>query len=84
MFPVLWDWFVATLRAHPELTVFLALGIGFGVGPRKVGGFALGAVTATLLAGILIGQLGITVDGPIKSAFCSPVEHCEANRSFCP
>jgi len=69
MFPVLWDWFVATLRAHPELTVFLALGIGFGVGPRKVGGFALGAVTATLLAGILIGQLGITVDGPIKSAF---------------
>ena len=30
-------------------------------------GFALGSVTATLLAAILIGQLGITVDGPIKS-----------------
>jgi putative transport protein len=69
MFDALWTWFVATLRDHPELTVFLALGMGFGIGPRKVGGFALGSVTATLLAGILIGQLGITVDGPIKSAF---------------
>jgi putative transport protein len=69
MFPALWSWFVTTLAAYPELTVFLALGIGFGIGPRKVGGFALGSVTATLLAGILIGQLGITVDGPIKAAF---------------
>ena len=42
---------------------------GFAVGPWKVGGFTLGNVTATLLAGVLIGQLGITVGGPIKSAF---------------
>jgi putative transport protein len=69
MFPALWSWFVTTLAAYPELTVFLALGIGFGIGPRKVGGFALGSVTATLVAGILIGQLGITVGGPIKAAF---------------
>ena len=69
MLLALWTWFVETLRAHPELTVFLALGIGFGIGPRKVAGFALGSVTATLLAGVVIGQLGITVDGPIKSAF---------------
>ena len=32
-------------------------------------GFTLGNVTATLLAGVLIGQLGITVDGAIKSTF---------------
>jgi putative transport protein len=69
MFPALWSWFVTTLAAYPELTVFLALGIGFGIGPRKLGGFALGSVTATLVAGILIGQLGITVGGPIKAAF---------------
>ena len=43
--------------------------MGFAVGPWKLGGFTLGNVTATLLAGVLIGQLGITVGGPIKSAF---------------
>jgi putative transport protein len=69
MLGVLWHWFVETLRHYPELAVFLALGAGFGIGPRKIKGFALGSVTATLLAGILIGQLRITVDGPIKAAF---------------
>ena len=62
-------WLVQTLRTYPELAVFFALAVGFAVGPRKVFGFTLGNVTATLLAGVLIGQLGITVGGPIKSAF---------------
>ena len=64
-----WMWFVATLRAYPELAVFLALAVGFAVGPWKLGGFTLGNVMGTLLAGVLIGQLGITVEGPIKSVF---------------
>lgn len=62
-------WFVETLRQHPELAVFLALAAGFAVGPLKLRGFTLGSVTATLLAGVLIGQLEITVAGPIKSTF---------------
>jgi putative transport protein len=62
-------WLAETLRAHPELAVFFALAVGFAVGPLKVWGFTLGNVTATLLAGVLIGQLGITVGGPIKSTF---------------
>ena len=62
-------WLVETLRAHPELAIFFALTVGFAVGAWKVGGFTLGNVTATLLAGVLIGQLGITVAGPIKSTF---------------
>jgi putative transport protein len=62
-------WLANTLRAYPELAVFFALAAGFAVGPWKVAGFTLGNVTATLLAGVLIGQLGITVGGPIKSAF---------------
>jgi putative transport protein len=65
----LWQWFVDTLRGYPELAIFLALGIGYWIGPRKLGGFSLGAVTATLLAAVAIGQLGITVSGPIKSTF---------------
>jgi putative transport protein len=64
-----WSWLVATLRAYPELAVFLALAVGFGIGPRKLAGFSLGSVTATLLAAILIGQLGLTISGPIKSTF---------------
>ena len=62
-------WVAHTLRAYPELAVFLALALGFAIGPWKLWGFALGNVTATLLAGVLIGQLGITVPGPIKSFF---------------
>jgi putative transport protein len=62
-------WVADTLRAYPELTVFFALAVGFAVGPLKLWGFSLGSVTATLLAGVLIGQLGITVAGPIKSTF---------------
>ncbi len=62
-------WLVETLRAYPELAVFFALAIGFAVGAKKIAGFTLGNVTATLLAGVLIGQLGITVGGPMKSAF---------------
>jgi putative transport protein len=66
---VLLTWLAHTLRAYPELAVFLALAAGFAVGSWKLAGFTLGNVTATLLAGVLIGQLGITVGGPIKSAF---------------
>jgi putative transport protein len=63
------EWVVQTLRSYPELAIFLALAIGFWVGPKKVAGFNLGNVTATLLAAVAIGQLGIAVPGPIKSTF---------------
>ena len=49
--------------------MFLALAIGFWIGPKKLAGFSLGSVTATLLAAVAIGQLGIQVPGPIKSTF---------------
>jgi putative transport protein len=63
------DWFVAALRSHPELAIFLALAIGFAVGPRKVAGFSLGNVTATLLAAVAIGQIGITVSPNVRATF---------------
>ena len=63
------DWAVATLRSYPELAIFLSLAIGFSVGSRKVAGFSLGNVTATLLAAVVIGQLGITISPNVKSAF---------------
>jgi len=65
----IWQWIVGTLRSYPELAIFLALAVGFLVGPKKLAGFSLGNVTATLLAAVAIGQLGIAVPGPIKSTF---------------
>ena len=61
------DWFFATLRQYPEIAIFLALGIGYYFGKFTYKGFGLGAVTSTLLAGVLIGQIGITVNQPLKA-----------------
>jgi putative transport protein len=65
----MFDWFVATLRQYPEIALFLSLGIGYWVGPKSFRGFSLGSVTATLLAAIVIGQLGIKISGDVKSVF---------------
>ncbi len=58
-----------TLRANPQLAIFFTLAVGYWIGARKFGSFSLGAVTGTLLAGILIGQLGIEISGQVKSIF---------------
>ena len=63
------DWLVTTMRSYPELAIFLALAIGFTVGPLKLAGFSLGNVTATLIAAVIIGQLGITISPNVKAAF---------------
>jgi hypothetical protein len=62
-------WIVATLQQHPELAIFLTLAIGYWIGAIKFGAFSLGAVTGTLLAGVLIGQLDISVSNEVKSIF---------------
>ena len=49
------------LRHHPEIALFLMLAIGFWFGNLKFGPFSLGVVPSTLIAGLLIGQLGITM-----------------------
>jgi putative transport protein len=65
----IWEWIVETLRTYQELAIFLALAVGFWLGAKKIAGFSLGSVTATLLAAIVIGQIGIEIPGPIKSTF---------------
>ena len=61
------DWLFRTLRTYPEIAIFLTLAIGFYFGKFKFRGIGLGAVTATLLAGVLIGQIGITISTPLKA-----------------
>jgi putative transport protein len=61
------EWFFATLRQYPEIAIFLSLGIGYYVGKFTFKGLGLGSVTATLLAAVVIGQLGITINQPLKA-----------------
>jgi len=63
------DWFVQTLRSYPEIAVFLSLALGYYFGSFTYKGLGLGAVTATLIAAVIIGQLGITISGPLKPFF---------------
>ena len=60
---------VSALRTHPELAVFLTLAVGFVLGRIRIGSFRLGNVVGTLLAGVLIGQLGIDVPPAVKIVF---------------
>ncbi len=63
------DWFVQTLRSYPEIAVFLSLALGYYFGSFTYKGLGLGAVTATLIAAVIIGQLGITIGSPLKPFF---------------
>jgi putative transport protein len=63
------DWFVQTLRSYPEIAIFLSLALGYYFGSFTYKGLGLGAVTATLIAAVIIGQLGITIGSPLKPTF---------------
>lgn len=65
----LWSWIEHTFRTYPELAIFLSLGLGYLIGDYKFKGFGLGSVTGTLLAGVLIGQIGIDISAQVKSVF---------------
>jgi putative transport protein len=60
-------WFAQTFRQYPEIAIFLALGLGYYFGKFTFRGIGLGSVTATLLAAVLIGQIGITISPPLKA-----------------
>jgi len=61
------DWLFATLKQYPEIAIFLALALGYYFGKFNFKGIGLGSVTATLIAGVVIGQIGITINQPLKA-----------------
>ena len=63
------EWLIATFKHYPELAIFLTLALGYWVGGFKFGGFSLGAVTGTLLVGVVVGQMQITISPHVKSVF---------------
>lgn len=51
----------------PEIALFLSLAVGYWVGKFQFGKFQLGGVAGSLLAAVLISQVGVTIDNGIKS-----------------
>ncbi|WP_256354709.1 aspartate-alanine antiporter [Variovorax sp. dw_308] len=62
-------WMAEVLRAHPEIALFLALGVGYAVGQIKFGPIQLGGICGTLIAALVIGQLGVTLQPSVKNMF---------------
>lgn len=65
----MFEWIIEVLKENTHLVIFLTLAIGYWAGGFKIGKFALGSVTGTLLAGVLIGQLGFDISPQVKTMF---------------
>ncbi|MBN9111581.1 MAG: aspartate-alanine antiporter [Pseudonocardia sp.] len=74
------DWFSRALVGHSEIAVLLAVGLGFALGRLRYRSISLGAVTGTLIVGVVLGALvtvhrpdgtvaTLSVDGPAKNIF---------------
>jgi putative transport protein len=63
------EWIGASLRAHSELALFLALAAGYLLGRVRIGSFKLGPVVGCLLAGLVVGQLGVVIPGVLGTTF---------------
>jgi putative transport protein len=63
------EWIRLALQSHSELALFLALAAGYFLGRLRIGSFRLGPVVGCLLAGVVVGQLGITIPTALGSAF---------------
>ena len=61
--------FVHVLQQVPEITLFLALAIGYALGQIKFGSIQLGGVCGTLIVALLLGQAQVVIDPGIKNVF---------------
>lgn len=63
------EWLAQIFRHTPLIPIFLTIGLGFWLGRLKYKSFSLGPVAATLIVGVIIGQLQITIPDVVKSLF---------------
>ena len=56
----------AFFQKIPMAALFLSVAIGYWLGKIKIGNFSLGGMAGTLLAAIVIGQIGVPVDTVVK------------------
>jgi uncharacterized transporter YbjL len=52
---------VALLKTHPELVLFVLLALSYLIGKLKIGRLELGAPPGMLIAGLVLGALGLTI-----------------------
>jgi putative transport protein len=62
-------WFVFQPQEHVELALFLSLAVGCTLGKIRVGTLRVGAELGTLIAGLVIGQVGVTVPNGMRIVF---------------
>lgn len=65
----LFDKLAPWLAGQPELCIFLAIGLGYFIGQRKIGPVQLGGVCGTLLAALVLGQAGVSISANVKNFF---------------
>lgn len=63
------EWLADLMRQNTTMPIFLTIGLGFWLGRLKYKSFSLGSVAATLIIGVIIGQIGIKIPNEIKSIF---------------
>lgn len=65
----MFDGLIQIFRGNPVIPIFLTLGIGFWLGSLKYKSFTLGPVAATLITGVIIGQMQIAIPEIVRSIF---------------
>jgi putative transport protein len=55
--------------SQPLVALFVTIALGYFVGKLRIQKFVLGGIAGTLLVGVVIGQIGINLDGGIKAIF---------------
>ncbi|MDE6786331.1 MAG: aspartate-alanine antiporter, partial [Muribaculaceae bacterium] len=63
------DYIFNILRNNPVIPIFLTIGLGFWLGQLKYKSFSLGPVAATLIIGVIIGQIGIDISPTVRVVF---------------
>ncbi len=61
------EWLTELFRQNQVIPIFLTLGLGFWLGGLRYKSFSLGPVTATLIVGVIVGQMDIPISETVKS-----------------
>jgi putative transport protein len=61
------DWLHQIFQRTPETALFLSLAAGYLIGQIRFGKFQLGGVGGSLLAPVVVSQVGVQIDNGVKS-----------------